>query len=728
GLTAEFDRIIGWSGGVVDEIRGICCGPEGTLYVIYGGQHYGHRRTTLISAFGPDGKYLRQIVPGPGGMPPEKRKGWPHAKLDEGREVPVVWHTLSRAINPGLVLADRCFPTVAPDGRLVMLSSAGCGSGVTHNDFHGGRRLLILGGDGSVPANYLGPEVCKDNPPGNGCAAISPDGKTAYVSALGGGKKGRTAVPLHNVVYKLALDGNGPGTVFAGKLNQAGSGASGFKNPVDLAVDKDGNVYVADHGNNRIAVFDSAGKHVKDLPAQAPWMVQVSRKTGAVYAVVENGSKVIKLGGLKDPAVKTALPVPGFKKYKFGYNTMIALDDSGAAPALWLVTMAWRSYRLHRLLDSGGSFKDEGDLVKKNAAPGINFTGGMAVVDGKLVTMTTELGMNWSARQVAYDVGTGKPAGPVFTGKMRANEVTTGQDGLLYTIGGGWKKPHPVNRFDAAFKEKPFAAGNPIKGFWHGHTRTGGMCADRFGNVYLLGADAYRDHKAASVRKYDPEGNLVEKQLVKLGTVYYGGLRVDSRSNVYVGIQAVDKGKPIPDWFAGKLPKDTAHHRPSCAYRQYGAVAKFRPSGGAVVGDPGGKHYGVLIYGKRGPVKLVNCEWLRRGGEVPVRGTHGNDVVHCFCETSRFDIDFHDRLFVPDIHRFCVQVLDSAGNVVSLIGSYGNMDNRGPKSEHPKPEIPYGWPLVAQVYGGKLYVVDLTNRRIVVAKLLNAVSEQCSVQ
>ena len=37
--------------------------------------------------------------------------------------------------------------------------------------------------------------------------------------------------------------------------------------------------------------------------------------------------------------------------------------------------------------------------------------------------------------------------------------------------------------------------------------------------------------------------------------------------------------------------------------------------------------------------------------------------MHCFCETTRFDIDAYDRLFVPDIYRFCVQVLAPAPDV-----------------------------------------------------------------
>ncbi len=735
GLVAEFDRVLGWSGGILDDVRGLTCGPDGTLYLIYGGQLYAHRRTTLISAFSRDGKYLRQVLPGPGGMPPEKRKGWPLAKLDDGREVPVVWHILSRSINPGQVLGDRCFPTVAPDGRLMVLNSPHAGCKITHPDLHGGRRLLILNPDGSVPENYLGPEVSKDQPAGKGWTAISPDGKYAYVSGLGGGKKKKVVLPPHHVVYRLSMSGGKPAEVFAGRLKQAGSGKGGLKDPAGVATDKNGNVYVADHGNNRIAVFDKSGKHLKDIAVKAPWQVLVSRRTGAIYVVAENGTKLVKLGGLGDPAMKASLSTPGFKKCKLGHNTMIALDDSQPQHVIWLVTRWWRLHSLHRLVDAGTSFKDEGDVIRKNTGDGINFTGGLAVLAGKLVTRTAEFGINSGARQVAFDVNTGKMLGTglarkrgVFKGKLRANEVVTGKDGKLYTISSGFKAPHSVNRFDASFKELPFAAGNPLKGFWNGHTRAGGMFADRRGNAYLVGGDAYRKHETATVRKYGPDGKLVEKNVVKLGAVYYGGLAVDSRDNVYVGAQVIEKDKPIPDWFAGKLPKDNTQHRPGRCYRQYGAVVKFKPSGGAVVKDPAGEHYGVLAYSNRGPVSLKNAEWLRRGGIVPMRGIRGVDIVHCICETSRFDIDFHDRLFIPDIHRFCVQVLDSAGNQIALIGSYGNMDNRGPKSRHPQPAIAYGWPLATQVLGNRLYVADITNRRICAARLRCRVTETCAVR
>jgi len=40
GLKAELHGVIGWNGDYVDAARGIACGPDGTLYALYGGGAY----------------------------------------------------------------------------------------------------------------------------------------------------------------------------------------------------------------------------------------------------------------------------------------------------------------------------------------------------------------------------------------------------------------------------------------------------------------------------------------------------------------------------------------------------------------------------------------------------------------------------------------------------------------------------------------------------------------
>ncbi len=68
-------------------------------------------------------------------------------------------------------------------------------------------------------------------------------------------------------------------------------GSDQFNTPHGIATDADGNVYVADRGNNRIQVYDYDLNYKEDLTGMgAPWSVQVTPKyiysgdgTGKIY-------------------------------------------------------------------------------------------------------------------------------------------------------------------------------------------------------------------------------------------------------------------------------------------------------------------------------------------------------------------------------------------------------------------------------------------------------------
>ncbi len=140
GLHGRLHGVIGWNPQHVETVRGITCGPDGTLYVLYGGGLYAHRTTTLIAAFDRAAQYRRQIFPGPANLPEAKRAGWPHVRTDDGRQVPVVGHLLTRAVYPGAVFSNRAEMIATRDGRLLCLSGTAAGTNVTHADVRGGRR------------------------------------------------------------------------------------------------------------------------------------------------------------------------------------------------------------------------------------------------------------------------------------------------------------------------------------------------------------------------------------------------------------------------------------------------------------------------------------------------------------------------------------------------------------------------------------------------------------
>jgi len=101
---------------------------------------------------------------------------------------------------------------------------------------------------------------------------------------------------------------------------------------------------------------------------------------------------------------------------------------------------------------------------------------------------------------------------------------------------------------------------------------------------------------------------------------------------------------------------------------------------------------------------------------------------NCNCENIRFEVDPFGRVWYPDLGRYRVGVLDTAGNEIVAIGGYGNADSRGPESKDPKladPDIAFSWPHAVGVTGKYVYVGDAGNRRLLRARITYAAEETC---
>jgi len=755
GLRPRLHRIMGWSGQRLGGPCGLVAGHDGTVYAVTSGGLYAHRQTWLIRAFDRSGKYLRQVFPGPANLPPGKRKGWPRIRLDDGSEVPVVFHLLPRTTYPGAVLGGRVFPAVTRDGRLVVLTGSGH-TAIKYPDFRGGRRLLILGTDGSVPENFLGPEVCPMIG-GFGHVALSPDDKHVYATGfVSTGRKGKGPC---NVVYRLALDastalGTGasePSRVFIGKMHAAGSGKAALRDPQGIATDAAGNIYVADYGNDRIAVFKPDGSWLDEIKVAHPDTVCVSRKTGAVYVMqIQKRLKpftdghwytsahnwravrVVKFGSLSDKTEKASFANP--LKSKHGGGAFLTLDESGEGPVLWVTGLRYGGGPVLKVADKGGTLELLGspisDLAGKDKARHLGFIGDVTVTGEKVITRHPAFGMHTNTSFV-YSAETGRYVGTYVPRKpdgknenmwtLLYGEMIAGGDGNLYVHA----RSNIVRRYDPQGRPLPFTGVEKgfLEGLWHGHTRGAGMFIDRAGTIYLPAATGNRKIEDMKVKVIDAGGKVVQDALIEVHNARLGGIAVDRAGSVYLGAQAVPKASRIPKWFAGRLPADSPNHHPSLDYKQYASIFKFGPAGGKIVADPKGGYVGRCQYKVR-TVAVKGALWARRLGYV---GSHGHELG-CHCETTRFDLDGFGRLFAPDVFRFCVFVLDAAGNEIARFGSYGNMDSRGPGSPVPVPEIAFGWPLSVECAGGRVFVADVVNCRIVAVKFEHAASAECPVR
>ncbi|MHC4917736.1 MAG: hypothetical protein ACYTGB_19850, partial [Planctomycetota bacterium] len=258
------------------------------------------------------------------------------------------------------------------------------------------------------------------------------------------------------------------------------------------------------------------------------------------------------------------------------------------------------------------------------------------------------------------------------------------------------------------------------------------------------------------VESYTLEGKLVKKGLIKGQGFGDCGIGVDAAGNVYVGAN-VKKSveKPFPEEFTGQIPakgwtwwkKD--RERPwSFMYVHpylfhWGSVLKFSPEGGAIYGHPqyprnkklykhikdahpneelknapaGASSYRSAYLGRE--IKVAGAEWRYFGfGNIPSSTDGVKPDPGCVCSNSRFAVDPYGRLYIPNPFLFTVEMVDSAGNRIERIGSYGNADSKG---------LGFAMPTCPSWAREKLYVLDQQNRRVSAVGFEYAASAECRV-
>ena len=212
----------------------------------------------------------------------------------------------------------------------------------------------------------------------------------------------------------------------------------------------------------------------------------------------------------------------------------------------------------------------------------------------------------------------------------------------------------------------------------------------------------------------------------------------DAAGNVYVAVNLKPPDRLWPPFV--KKTKDA----PKTYYSMYGSVLKFPPEGGRILHPPGKPkkgekklerpwppegvenmvrlgHHG-RYWGRPGYAYVKGASWVRYGfSMVPGGGA-------CACYTDRFTVDRYQRVFIPDIGRFEVLVVDANNNELFRFGDYGNEDSAGPDSKVPVPEVPLSWPYAVSVGKNGVYVSDFINRRILRVELKYEAEETCEIR
>ena len=189
--------------------------------------------------------------------------------------------------------------------------------------------------------------------------AVSPDDKWVYATGLYNGYRGTywEKCKWHHLVYRAKWDDK-TATPFLGTLHEPGNDGKHFNDPRSVATDAEGRLYVADRGNDRIAVFNADGKYLGQLNVPKPSWVEVNPKTGAIY-VMSCGrvNTLVKFSGWQDAKelARATFPnrIDGGRRHLWPVMT---LDSSADPPVIWLgSTTGYPKFRLIRVEDRGNS-------------------------------------------------------------------------------------------------------------------------------------------------------------------------------------------------------------------------------------------------------------------------------------------------------------------------------------------------------------------------------------
>lgn len=730
GLKPKLDGFIGYNPQVVGSIRAMTVDQHGELYVfnvvpnIHGGDG-----TTVCQVFNRQGKYLRTIMPYPANLPDEKLRGLRRLELPDGRHVPFIHQGETRSFYPGVGEVPRQRPILTSDGRLAFVAIQEYGRYAQP----GVNRVTVVHTDGSVPpTGILGPKLA-DKVASAASLVLSPDEKWLYATGLYDGYRGTywEKCKWHHVVYRFCWQDKEV-KPFLGSLYEPGSDQKHFNDPRSVDTDSQGNLYVADRGNNRVVVFNSQGSYLGELKVEKPSWVEVHPRTGVLYVMVGGPlNTLIKFSGWKEgkELARCQLPntINGGRRHLW---PVMAVDVLAKPLVVWVgAPSRYCNFTLLRFEDKGRAFSQPVEVTKLgNGGPSVGL-----VTD---ISLDRQRQWLYVRRCGFFDAHTGKLLDIKLPKLSGSGPIASfGADGNLYVYEG---YPNAfVKRYSPDIQPLPFGTEQdriPNLGSPRVHGR--GLVTDQQGNIFVLyqkpeSKQIPGDRKDANaLQRYAPDGTLKKEHLVDSQVRQIHSVRVDHEGNIYLAAGLRPGKTLLPPGLQGRITGLKQYKYGISPLElnwypmMYGSIIKFPPTGGVIRKAVGGQS---ANYGFGTPIEVKGAFWIHPGvSNVPSWRTEGTPDV-CLCVPVRFDVDEFGRVFYPDAARFCVGVLDTDGNVILHFGSYGNQDSAGPNSAIGEPEIAFAWPQIVAADSKAVYVADQLNRRIVRVKLTYTSEATCKI-
>jgi DNA-binding beta-propeller fold protein YncE len=622
--------------------------------------------------------------------------------------------------------------------------------------------------------------------------AVSPDGKWLYLTGHMYTRSWHNG-GLHGV-SRMPADGSARPTLFAGSLKQGKKGTENgeFNIATSVAVDARGRVYVADYLNQRVQVFDPSGKHLKNIKASHPAWVEVNPKNGEIYVfswklpgAPRHGvsTRLTRLGPFEKPEVHAAFALGLQQPVMNGHSHRVTVDFWADQPVIWLsespAQASYRGANLNRagirlLVEKGRKLVTLRDFTK-DAQKAVAFIRGARHMKQRLYfdpaheqLYVGELHGPWpfhctSMADVArIDVNTGRTS--VAHLPFDAEEMAFSINGLAYLRG-----QNIIARFDPeTWREVPFDYGEKFKGLstWgvrkadiasaivfpgkiDGCTfQEGGMAVSPKGHVAVTTTNGKQpgDKKQArqlhgesiepyvpqiypgrarprEVHVFDKHGNVLYKDAVP-GPGRMNGLAMDKDDFLYVELAGVGlvRGKRYPNPISCSIIKIKPQTK-LLATKSILPLGKQRP-------DRKPDLFGVDL---AGDLWVSDPIWIRSG--IGLNGKRAK----CMCPSqSRSALDYFARMFMPEVDRYSVLIIDKNNNEILRIGTYGSVDDGTPLIKKGGPANPRSIgadetaimhaQMLAVQSDRRLFIGDLGNACIRSVKLDYHVSESVALK
>lgn len=614
--------------------------------------------------------------------------------------------------------------------------------------------------------------------------AVSPDGKYLYMTGYfytrswhQGGLNG---------VARMPADASERPEPFLGHLKQGNPGTTEgqFNVAASVAVDTKGRIYVADFLNDRIQVFDADGGHLKSIKITKPALVQVNPKNGEIYVfswsvphkmhAQKTQPRLTRLGPFGDPKTLASFPLDIQCPTLDGHACHAAVDFWTSPTTIWIsespTTASYRRPQLERAgirlyVEQGGKLVVKRDFNKdalkevgfirppENLRQRLRFD----PAQNRLYACTSHA--EWRTRGPSMldvariDPNTGKAERVALP--FDAEDLAFDLDGKAYL-----RTKNKVARFDPAdWQEDPFHYGEEVpemttwglsrhcaisaivapgpgvdltyqagamhvtpKGFvvvplWCGEvprdkTERSGEKIRISGTTRSFKPKAYPGRAGSwAVQVWDSEGNPIHEDAAP-GVGRMSSVAMDPEDNLYVMLAGVGRVK-------GKKYENPV----SCAvFRMKPGTRILSPKATTPLSSKPTRPHEVLGVDGVGDVWIEKADWVRGGA-----GLNGKRSG-CLCRSqSEMSLDAFARVFLPEVDRYSVLVVDANGNEIVRIGTYGNVDDGMPIVKDGGPPTPRSIggdevalmhaPFLAVHTDRRLFVGDVGNARICAVKL-----------